>query len=309
VTSKVDVFAATVGGLLGLGAALFAVRLDAPPVLGVAVGAVVAGVTYALMGRQARARRRLEASALPGTFAEILEREVGFYRALEPPERARFEREVGVFLGEHSVTGPRGASLPDDLRVLVAASAVIVVFGRPDFRYPVLRDVVVYPSSFDPDEWQPKEDGEFDGQVLDQGPVLLSAEALREGFRGDVPGGNVGIHEFAHLLDMERGESTGVPSIMPEDVVAPWLELMKRESERAATGKSMLDEYAATHESEFFAVATEAFFERPRAMKRRHPDLYDLLARTYRQDPASRPVQRRRAQPHSDGGGEQPGGD
>lgn len=280
--------------LVGLAAALFALRLDAPVAGALAAAVGAAAVTYGVLGRRARAQRRLEKVALPLELREILLREVGFYRALDEAERARFEREVGVFLGQHSVTGPRGAPLPDELRVLVAASAVIVVFGRPDFRYPVLRDIVVYPSSFDPDEWEPKEDGEFDGQVLDQGPMLLSAEALREGFRGDVPGGNVGLHEFAHLLDTEQGESTGVPSIMPKEVVGPWLALMKRESERAATGQSMLDEYAASHESEFFAVAAEAFFERPRAMKRRHPELYGLLVQTFGQDPAKRAVQPRR---------------
>jgi Mlc titration factor MtfA (ptsG expression regulator) len=284
-----------VAALLGLGAALFALRLDAPVAGAAAAGAVTSVVTYVLFGRKARARRSLEERGLPPALREILSREVGFYRALDEAERERFEREVGVFLGQHTITAPRGAPLPDDLRVLVAASAVIIVFGRPDFRFPVLRDIVVYPSSFDPEEWVPKEDGELDGQVLDQGPILLSAEALREGFAGDVPGGNVGIHEFAHLLDTEQGESTGVPSIMPAEVVGPWLELMRRESERAAAGRSMLDEYAATHESEFFAVATEAFFERPRAMKRRHPELYALLSATYRQDPAARVVQRRRA--------------
>lgn len=285
-----------VAALLGLGATLFALRLHAPLAGALAAGAATSVATYAALGARARARRSLEARGLPAALRQILSREVGFYRSLDDAERERFEREVAAFLGQHTITAPRGAALPDELRVLVAASAVIVLFGRPDVRFPVLRDIVVYPRSFDPDEWEPKEDGEFDGQVLDQGPILLSAEALREGFAGDVPGGNVGIHEFAHLLDTEQGESTGVPSIMPPEVVGPWLELMRRESERAAKGRSMLDEYAATHESEFFAVATEAFFERPRAMKRRHPELYALLSATYRQDPATRAVQRRRAQ-------------
>jgi Mlc titration factor MtfA (ptsG expression regulator) len=247
------------------------------------------------MARGSRARRELSARPLPAAWRTILERDVPFYRALPPAERARFEAEVSVFLGEQTITGPRGAALPDDLRILVAASAVILVFGRPGFRFPVRRDIVVYSDSFDADEWEPKQDGELDGQVLDQGPVLLSAEALREGFRGDVPGGNVGLHEFAHLLDTEQGESSGVPSIMPAHLVGPWLALVRRETARAAEGKSILDDYAATNEAEFFAVATEAFFERPRALRRRHPELYALLRQTYGQDPAAQPVALRRA--------------
>jgi Mlc titration factor MtfA (ptsG expression regulator) len=171
--------------------------------------------------------------------------------------------------------------------VLVAASAVILVFGRRGYRYPRLRDVVVYERAFD-EEYREGEREHILGMVHGQGPIILSAEHLERGFAHARDGHNVGLHELAHVLDFEGGHADGVPTFMPWKTVGPWLEVMRLETAKIERGRSILDRYAAKNEAELFAVATEVFFERPRALQAKHPELYALLAETYGQDPAAR---------------------
>lgn len=254
--------------------------------LGVPAGALVALALHLVATRRTRRRRRIARSPVPEPLRAVLEEKVSYYRALSPEERRRFEDEVRFFLDEQVITGPRGAPLDERLRVLVAASAVIVVFGRPGFRYPKLRDVVVYDEAFD-EEYREGQAKHILGMVHGQGPILFSARALEQGFANERDGLNVGLHEFAHVLDFETGHADGVPSLMPWGAVRPWVALMHDEARRVETRRSILRRYAASHEAEFFAVATEAFFERPRAMKEKHPELYALLVETFGQDPAS----------------------
>lgn len=253
-----------------------------------AVAAACAAAPFAWWVATTRDRRRarIEQEGFPESWRRILDEQVAFYRRLGSADRARFEREVRAFLAETVVTGPRGKRLEDDLRVLVAASAIILVFGRPGYRYPLLRDVIVYDDAFDED-YEVHRHGGLLGQVGAQGPLILSARALREGFAAANGGHNVGLHEFAHLLDFEDGAADGIPSLMPWRSVRPWIELMRRETLRAREHRSVLREYAATNQAELFAVATEAFFEQPVELARQHPELYAVLRETYGQDPAA----------------------
>lgn len=262
--------AATAAGGVGWGA-------------GAAGAALVAGLWVAT--RRARRRARLDREPFPEAWRDVLQRRVAYYGRLSDPERARFEREVRYFLHEHVITGPRGEALDEELRVLVAASAVIVVFGHPTFRYPRLRDIIVYPDAYGKD-YEVHRRGTRLGEVGGQGPIILSARALREGFADDADGRHVGIHEFAHVLDFTGGRANGVPSFMPWRCVRPWLELVHQETCKVERRRSILRRYAATNEAEFFAVASEVFFEQPQDMRREHPELYDLLRTVYGQDPA-----------------------
>ncbi|MEC7519623.1 MAG: zinc-dependent peptidase [Myxococcota bacterium] len=270
---------AAVGGFVHL-------RFDAAVWVGPATGLAVAAAAYWIATRKDRRRRRVATRPFPAAWRDILEEWVGFYRDLDAPGRRRFEREVAIFLDEQVITGPRGAALDDELRLLVAASAVVVVFGRPGFRYPQLRDVVVYDQAFD-DEYNVKADGNILGMVHGQGPILFSARSLRQGFRGEHDGRNVGYHEFAHVLDFEYGRADGVPGFMPWGAIQPWLEQMHAETAKIEKHRSVLRQYAAENEAEFFAVATEVFFERPEQLKKKAPELYALLTQAYGQDPAS----------------------
>lgn len=230
---------------------------------------------------KARTTVRLDASS-----REFLRDHVDFYAGLDDAERARFDTAIERFLADQTITGPRAADVREETKLLVAASAVILVFGIPDFVYPVLRDIVVYEGAFDHD-YDVRSGANIAGMVHAQGPIVLSERDLRQGFKRRSDGYNVGLHEFAHVLDFESGRADGVPAIMPWNALRPWARVLASETRLIEQNRSVLREYGATNEAEFFAVATEAFFEKPNALKERHPKLYDLLVATYRQDPAA----------------------
>jgi Mlc titration factor MtfA (ptsG expression regulator) len=271
--------------LLGLTVGAFAlVREGTPLWIGPALTVVVTLIVYAVWTRRDRRRLRLARKPFPEAWRAVLEQDVGFYRALDDDEKRRFEREVRFFLDEQVIVGPRGATVDEDLRVLVAASAVTLIFGRPGYHYPRLRDIVVYEGAFD-EEYNVRASGNILGMVHAQGPILFSARSLRQGFRGE-DGHNVGFHEFAHVLDFASGHVDGVPSLMPWGAIRPWVDVMRHETAKVKARRSLLRQYAATNEAEFFAVATEMFFERGAQMKQKHPELYALLRDAYGQDPA-----------------------
>ncbi len=271
-----------------------AVALFAGLRFGVGIGLAAFGVlslaATALTLLPIARRARAADGPFPERFRAILEREVAFYRGLDAKERARFERELAIFLAEQTITGKRGAPVSDELRVLVAASAIVLVFGRPGFRYPSTRDVVIYDDTFDTDYEEGGAHANVLGMVHGSGPILFSSRALKQGFANSHDGLNVGLHEFAHVLDFYAGAADGVPGMMPWAAVRPWTKVMHSETARVEAHRSILRGYAATNEAEFFAVATEAFFEKPQQMHDKHPELYALLRETYGQDPAAAKV-------------------
>ncbi len=278
-------FPAVASALIGAAVGAFVMVRNERAWMAALVALVVALAIYLAWIRRDLRRRRLARAPFPEAWRKVLEDDVGFYRDLGEEERRRFEREVRFFLDEQTIVGPRGAGVADELKVLVAASAVAVVFGRVGFRYPRLRDIVVYEEAFDED-YSVRADGHILGMVHAQGPILFSARSLRAGFRGEHDGRNVGYHEFAHVLDFEVGQADGVPAFMPWRDVRPWVALVHREIAKVKAHRSLLREYAAENEAEFFAVATEMFFERGAELQKKHPDLYRILSDAYGQDPA-----------------------
>ncbi len=218
---------------------------------------------------------------------DTLASRVGYFVRLDVAEQKRFVREVERFLADHHISGPRNAEVSDELKALVAASAVVLVFGRKGYVYPPTRDIVVYDEAFNA-EYDIGPSERFIGMVHGAGPILFSARALREAFERPRDGIHVGLHEFAHVIDFEAGTADGVPSMMPWRAVEPWLALMHKETQRIRQRRSVLGHYATTNEAEFFAVATEAFFEKPNELKQKHRELYDVLVSVYGQRPAER---------------------
>lgn len=256
----------------------------------IALGIVLVALALGTLGVLWRRRARADALSAPLSEAAraTLAGKVAYYRRLAGPEKLRFEREVKRFLFDQQITGPRGRTIDDELKVLVAASAVMLVFGRAGYVYARTRDIVVYDEAFD-HEYREGAGNPVLGMVHGSGPILFSARALREGFANTNDGLNVGLHEFAHVLDFHAGDADGVPSLMPWTCVGPWVAQMQRETERIEAQRSVLRDYGATNEAELFAVATEAFFERPKLLAQKHPKLYATLVRTYGQDPANTP--------------------
>jgi Mlc titration factor MtfA (ptsG expression regulator) len=112
---------------------------------------------------------------------------------------------------------------------------------------------------------------------------------LEQGFNNMKDRTNVGIHEFAHLLDEADGEIDGVPkAYLPPELIQPWTELMHRKMQDIKEGKNNINSYGATSPAEFFAVVTEYFFEDPVRLQQNHPKMYRLLTKTFQQNPRKR---------------------
>jgi hypothetical protein len=249
-------------------------------------------------------RRKLVATPFPEAWRSLLERRVDFYFGLDADGRARFEDDVRIFLAEQRIyaaqpnageTPPRAGVVDDEVRLLIAASAAILGHGMPDFEWPRMRDIVVFPRSFDEDYRDDGENPNIAGMVHAQGPILYSARDLRLGYKRH-EGHNVGIHELAHVLDLADGQADGVPVGASWTSSAPWLQIIHRglaKHREKRRKQAPLRDYAGTNEAEYFAVAVEAFFERPHKLRDDDPELYGLLRDYFGQDPASRPARRR----------------
>jgi len=223
-----------------------------------------------------------------------------FLAGLSPAEEQRLKDLAIIFLAEKQFTPVRGARLSEGDRLSIALQACLPVLALGIHWYDGWVGIVVHPADFRVRRAETDEHGvvhewddELAGESWPGGPVVLSWEALDEA--GSVAGGgaNVVIHEFAHKLDMADGEADGVPPLGSRRAREAWIAVLDPELERFrrkvdAGRETFLDPYAAEHEAEFFAVASEAFFESPRALKREFPALYELFCGFYRQDPAAR---------------------
>jgi Mlc titration factor MtfA (ptsG expression regulator) len=173
----------------------------------------------------------------------------------------------------------------DELRLLVAASAVTLRAGWPEYEWDQLTEVLLYPDDFDRDYAFGGD--ERAGEAHPWGTVILSVPALIESF--DVPDDayHVGVHEFAHLLDVDKTHFDGIPAGLGEARARRWVAAAEKEMERLRHGRSAFDEYGAHDPVEFLGVAVEAFFEIPQVVRRRHHEVYELLSAYFGQDPAA----------------------
>ncbi len=244
-------------------------------------------------------RRRLARRPLPHPWLSHLERRVAFYPLLPPELRPRFLTLLKTFIWEKHFIGAGGMEITDEVRVVIAAPAVRMVLHLDLSYYDRLTEIVVYPDHFR----HPTDDPErvVYGEAHSWGTVVLSWAAVLEGLADAGDGLDTATHEFAHVLDRASGDFDGTPVLPRLALYQPWARVMTehflklRQGERRQ--RRVLRSYGAQDEAEFFAVATEAFFERPQVMQRETPDLYALLQRFFGCDPAySRQRARRRGQ-------------
>jgi hypothetical protein len=253
-----------------------------PPILAIIIIAL-AVITVALYKKPPKKVH------LPADFKDLLSKHVAFYRALDDEARARFADKIKEFLSYIRITGVD--TQVDDLdRLLVASSAVIPIFGFPEWRYYNLRDVWLYADTFNADNYSTKGKGRDVLGMVGEGPMqmlmVLSKPALRQGFEDHSGKENAGIHEFVHLLDKEDGAVDGLPeALLKRQYTLPWLQLMADNIAAIKAGQSDINIYGAKNKAEFFAVAAEYFFEQPKMLKERHPELYELLTRIFNQRP------------------------
>jgi Mlc titration factor MtfA (ptsG expression regulator) len=224
----------------------------------------------------------------PDAWRAILKDKVGFYNQLSDVEKIRFEEDVFQFLDNVRVTGV-GTEADDTDYLLVAASAVIPLFGFPGWHYRSLNEVLLYESAFNEDfKTREAEERNILGMVGGTGmtgTMILSKPSLHRAFYDQHSSNHVGIHEFVHLLDRADGTTDGIPEMLLEQpFVIPWVKLMHQEIKDIREGDSQINPYGSTNEAEFFSVVSEYFFKQPDKLERKHPELYAMLERIFRQD-------------------------
>jgi len=226
---------------------------------------------------------------LPAGSKNLLQKHVAFYRSLNDEEKIRFEEKLKEFLGYVRINGVN--TIVEDIdRLLVAASAVIPIFGFPGWMYYNLREVILYPESFDREEFLADNNKRNTLGMVGNGPMqrvmILSKPALHDGFANEMGKENTGIHEFVHLLDKEDGDVDGLPeALLNRKYTIPWLELMNENIKAINEGNSDINIYGATNKAEFFAVVSEYFFKRPDLFKENHEDLYNMMVQIFHQKP------------------------
>jgi Mlc titration factor MtfA (ptsG expression regulator) len=239
-----------------------------------------------------RRRAGLLASPLPEAARAMLAR-TRAYRRLPPALRPRLIERVRVFLAEREFVGCGGLAITDAIRAEIASQACLLILNRSEHVFDELRSILVYPDEFvvrDAVEEHgvvTARERTLAGQSWDTARIILSWRDVRDA--GD--GYNVVIHEFAHYLDEEEGAANGAPLLYGPRDYARWADVMQRAYDelaaRADAGEdTLLDPYGVEDEAEFFAVASETFFELPRELRAEHPELYAELAGYYRLDPA-----------------------
>ncbi len=230
-------------------------------------------------------------AAHPESWDKLLLAHVSFYQQLNGRARKRFRNRMLFFIEETYIEAV-GFELEELDTVLVAASAVIPVFKFEEWHYENLSGVVIYPDNFNEDmDFDENHPDRMIGGMVGNGryenQMILSRASLHHGFDNNSDKNNTGIHEFVHLIDKVDGETDGVPErLLDQSYVLPWINLMHQEMEAIDQNKSDIRKYGGTNQAEFFAVAAEYFFSRPKLMKRKHPELYKMLTMCF--DPRKR---------------------
>lgn len=247
-----------------------------------------------------RRRNKRMAAPFPPAWLQIIQRNVKQFAVITPQQQTRVCQYVAAFVPEKYWEGCGGQEMNDEVQVTIAALVGVMTLGfEPPYFFDQVKSILVYPSAYQQPRHQigaiagdvalVEEDVDVAGEAWTHGPVILSWDAVQEESRHRY-GENVVFHEFAHCLDRLDGATDGVPPLKSDEAKV-WQEVTDEEFRRlrldAQRGRpTLINPYGATNKVEFFAVATECFFEMPQAMQREHPRLYDIFRRFYRQDPA-----------------------
>lgn len=267
----------------------FAVSKNKPEfvfLISIMISIMISILIYYTLNKKTRLITKIINTPFPEKWKKILSSKVVFYRNLSFSEKQQFEKEVQLFIAEKRITGIK-ITLTDEDKLLVAASAIIPIFRYNDWEYKNLSEVLVYPDSFNKNFETGKRENILGmvGTGYMNRIMILSKRALHYGFQNPNDKKNVGLHEFIHLIDGADGSIDGVPEILLDNqYLIPWIDLIEREIKNINEGKSSINFYGATNRQEFFAVASEYFFERPNLLYKKHPELYKMLDTIFRQN-------------------------
>ena len=236
---------------------------------------------------------------LPDNWAEIVENSVAVWRVLDDGEREVLEGTSDWLLRHKHWEAAQGFALTDEITVTIATQAALLVLGLSVADYRNVSAIIVYPTAmrsrgvYAGPVWGTVTDSDVPvlGEAHDgRGPVLLAWDEAEEAARNPGSGHNVVFHEFAHKLDMLDDIIDGTPPLERRADLDRWVEVFTEAYDALGGGieRPPLQSYGATNPSEFFAVATEAFFDVPVALEQREPKLYEVLRDFFKQDPAAR---------------------
>lgn len=264
------------------------------PVLG------FAALTGVLAWRNSRSRKHKEwrEQPFPDEWEKILLRNVILYKKLPQFLRDELKGHILIFLHEKRFEGCGGQEITTEIKVTVAGLACLLLLNRPSSHYKDLTTILVYPSAYFAGEKVEENTQVRLGESWIHGNVVLSWCDVKSTANDVRDGRNLVLHEFAHQLDQEDGAGDGVALLENDSQYLTWASVLSKEYEtlvkRTQRGnKTLLRAYGATNAAEFFAVATEVFFERPAKMEEKHPELYNELKEFYRLDPVNWKKKRR----------------
>lgn len=261
---------------------------------------VVAVALWLFVAPQWR-RARLDRQPFPAAWETIVAQRLPFYTRMPAELKRTLQNRIKHFIADKNFYGCAGQYVDDNVRVSIAAQASLLVLNRPGDDYADLHAILVYPSEFmvrhdGVDEHGLVSDDEhiLAGESWNNGRIVLSWDSVEHGASDFRDGHNVVLHEFAHQLDHQSGATNGAPLLGKRSAYQRWSEVFSAEFDRLQAlamapdvthhQDEVLDLYGATNPAEFFAVATEAFFEKPGALAERHPELFEQLYQYYRLD-------------------------
>ena len=244
-------------------------------------------------------REKLRSEPLEPELIAIIERNFPYYTKLSEDDRRELLGHVQVFLAEKTFEGCGGLEITDEIRVTIAAQACVLLLHRETDYFPECNAILVYPSTFVARATRHEGGIVIEGEEARlgeshaRGLVVLAWDDVRRGARDFADGHNVVFHEFAHQLDQESGPTDGAPELPRSSMYAPWARVLGAEYAHLQEAierhrRTVIDAYGATSPAEFFAVVSETFFEKPRQLQAKHPELYALFAQFYQQDPLAR---------------------
>jgi Mlc titration factor MtfA (ptsG expression regulator) len=234
---------------------------------------------------------------LPAAAEAVLQRNIPVYRRMHADLQQQLRRLVVQFLHDKKFIGCEGLDVTDEMAVTIAGQACLLLLNRPSKVYPALHTILVYPTEFVAQRAHVGPGGVVTpgqqsmlGESWDDGRVVLSWDNVRHGAADWTDGHNVVLHEFAHQLDSESGRANGAPYLGNPASYREWSEVLSRDYQNLRMHAmyrmdTVMDPYGATNPAEFFAVATETFYEKPYQMAEHHPALYAEFLKYYRVDP------------------------
>ena len=249
-------------------------------------------IIYITYTKKIRKKTLILTKQFPENWRMLLNEHVQFYTQLDSKQKEFFEKRILLFFGTKKITAI-STEIDDTVKLLVASSAIIPMFAFPNYNYPKLKEVLIYPKNFSRDFQTHNLEGEEEdaaiigmvGNRFMNGTMILSKPDLLRAYNSNIQVNNVGIHEFIHLIDMEDGLTDGIPEILINNsYVAPWLALIKEEMTQIEKGESDINPYALTNNAEFLAVVSEYFFDNPEKFEAKHPELYAYLNSIFKQN-------------------------